>query len=142
MASCLLLPLPQSKRTTTGEEAPAEEAEDPPVANGKASKRGSRQGGQQASGQPHGADLHFDALEQQINQALLRLSLSEEQVAASLRRAQGGAAGPHLAQQAPAGVQGECQRLACVASGWEQCMRPTIFDPRHACIALLRRHQV
>lgn len=106
--------LTQSKRSTTEEEAPAEEAEEvQPAATGRGGQHGRRQrgsgqsgqqpGSQQAGSQQPGADLHFDAhLEQQINQALLRLSLSEEQVAASLRRAQDGAAGQ---QPALAGVQ-------------------------------------
>lgn len=91
--------LPQSKRTTTEEEAPAEEPEEEqqPAARSQGGEQGSGQGGKQPS-----SDLPFDALERQINDALVRLSLSEEQVAASLQRAQGGAA-----QQAQlAGVQG------------------------------------
>lgn len=40
-----------------------------------------------------GGDLQFDALERQINEALVRLSLSEEQVAASLRQAEAAEAG-------------------------------------------------
>lgn len=91
----MLLPcstrLPQSKRSTTEEEAPAEEAEE------EEQPAACSQGGKQP-----GSNLPFDALERQINDALVRLSLSEEQVAASLQRAQGGAA-----QQAQlAGVQG------------------------------------
>lgn len=104
LLSCSLLP--QSKRTTAEEEAPAEAADEQAAAAGKcgSGQRGSGHGGRQPA-----SDLHFDALERQINDALVRLSLSEEQVAASLRRAQGGgAAGPQQAQQAQlAGVQGE-----------------------------------
>ncbi|PRW39076.1 expressed ef-hand domain-containing isoform A [Chlorella sorokiniana] len=90
--------LTQSKRNTTEEEAPAEEEqEEQPVPASKGGTRGSSQGVRQ---QP-GSDLHFDVLERQINDALVRLSLSEEQVAASLQRAQGGGGAAVLA-----GVQG------------------------------------
>lgn len=65
--------------------------------------------------------MHFASLERQINDALVRLSLSEEQVAASLRQAGAGAAAEQAApaqadrqqeqqqqdMQRPAPVQGE-----------------------------------
>lgn len=88
---------PQSKRNTVEEEAPpAEEAQQAKAAPaGKGGKRGSGQGGKGGAAPA----VHFDALERQINDALVRLSLSEEQVAASLRQAQGAAAAPGPAPQ-------------------------------------------
>ncbi|KAL4440425.1 hypothetical protein ABPG75_003426 [Micractinium tetrahymenae] len=56
---------------------------------------------------PSGEQVHFDALERQINEALVRLSLSEEAVAASLRQAAaaGGAAAAPVVEAGAANVQ-------------------------------------
>ena len=102
--------LPQSKRNTVDEEAPpAEQPQQGKAApGGKAGKRGSGGQGGKAGGAP---PVQFDALERQINEALVRLSLSEEQVAASLRQAQGAAAvGPAPQEAQPlASLPGERQ---------------------------------
>ena len=60
--------------------------------------------------EPASDQVHFDALERQINAALVRLSLSEEQMAASLRQASAEAAAdaaPMAAPVAEACMQGE-----------------------------------
>lgn len=58
-------------------------------------------GGDAADGGSGGGEgLHFDVLERQINEALVRLSLSEEQVAASLRQVAAGEAAEVAAAEA------------------------------------------
>lgn len=106
-------PALQSKRATAEEEAPAGAAqqEAPPGAaptGAKAKARGGAKAGSGgAAGKGEGA-LQFDHLERQINEALVRLSLSEEQVAASLRQAHsGGGPAPPPPPLALAGAQGE-----------------------------------
>lgn len=62
-----------------------------------------------------GDQLHFDALERQINEALVRLSMSEEVVAASLKQAAGSAG----ADMAAPGIQGkQLGLLLLVLLGW------------------------
>ena len=66
-----------------------------------------------------GEQLHFDALERQINDALVRLSLSEEAVAASLRQAaaSGGVAAEAQAGAAGGGEAAQADAGAAVAQG-------------------------
>lgn len=103
-------PPPQSKRTTETSEQEGGSSQ-PPQPQGKqgAAAAGGCNGSGDATGNSStqagngaGAALHFEVLERQINDALVRLSLSEEQVAASLRQAGGVAAsGAAPTQQVP-----------------------------------------
>lgn len=160
-ALCLTASQPQSKRSrNSGEEdASAQQARQggpasrrprsvrpPPSASGPGSSSASAaaspapaQPVQHPARVPSGEQVHFDALERQINEALVRLSLSEEAVAASLRQAaEGGAAAVEAAADAAGAQGGSVWRLylglrhGCSADllvAWEACAEPVACIP-------------
>ncbi|KAL4431755.1 hypothetical protein ABPG77_002971 [Micractinium sp. CCAP 211/92] len=75
---------------------------------------------------PSGEQLHFDALERQINDALVRLSLSEDAVAASLRQA---AAGAGATADAETGNAGDSVVQSVDANGYRLDWRTICGSP-------------
>lgn len=129
--------LTQSKRGSSEEEAVGGAGPQPAAAPAPAPLKAK-------GGKAKGGAVQFDALEKQINEALLRLSLSEDQVVASLRQALGSPAAdnPGGGQQdglaaLPAALAGAPVGQSLDADGYRLDFRALLGTPTPDSVMLL-----